>query len=50
MFAVQLDVKRLELPHEAVPNAKRIGILADPDEIRRPDALDRAARVRVWQL
>jgi putative ABC transport system substrate-binding protein len=44
IFAFQLDIKRLELLHEAVPNAKSIGILADPDQIRRPDALDRAAR------
>jgi putative ABC transport system substrate-binding protein len=44
IFAFELDLKRLELLHEAVPNAKRIGILADPDQIRRPDALDRAAR------
>ena len=44
IFAFQLDLKRLELLHEAVPNAARIGILADPDQIRRPDALDRAAR------
>ena len=44
MFAYQLDLKRLELLHEAVPNAKRIAILADPDQLRRPDALDRAAR------
>jgi putative ABC transport system substrate-binding protein len=44
IFAFQLDLKRLELLHEAVPSAARIGILADPDQIRRPDALDRAAR------
>jgi putative ABC transport system substrate-binding protein len=44
IFAFQLDLKRLELLHEAVPNAKRIGILVDPDQVRRPDALDRAAR------
>ena len=44
IFAFELDLKRLESLHEAVPNAKRIGILADPDQIRRPDALDRAAR------
>jgi putative tryptophan/tyrosine transport system substrate-binding protein len=44
IFAFQLDLKRLELLHEAVPNAARIGIIADPDQIRRPDALDRAAR------
>jgi ABC-type uncharacterized transport system substrate-binding protein len=44
IFAFQLDLKRLELLHEAVPNAKRIGILADPDQVRRPDELYRAAR------
>jgi putative ABC transport system substrate-binding protein len=44
IFAFELDLNRLELLHEAVPNAKRIGILADPDQIRHPDALDRAAR------
>jgi putative ABC transport system substrate-binding protein len=44
IFAFQLDLKRLELLHEAVPSAARIGILADSDQIRRPDALDRAAR------
>jgi len=44
IFAFQLDLKRLELLHEAVPNAKRIGILVDPDQVRRPDELDRAAR------
>jgi len=44
IFAFQLDLKRLELLHEAVPSAARIGILADPGQIRRPDALDRAAR------
>ena len=44
IFAFELDLKRLELLHEAVPNAARIGVLADSDQIRRPDALDRAAR------
>jgi putative ABC transport system substrate-binding protein len=43
IFAFQLDLKRLELLHEAVPNAKRVGILADPDQVRRPDELYRAA-------
>jgi putative tryptophan/tyrosine transport system substrate-binding protein len=43
IFAFQLDVKRLELLHEAVPNAKRIAILADPDRKPASDALDRAA-------
>ena len=44
IFAFQLNVKRLELLHEALPNAKRIGILADPDQKLTSDALDRAAR------
>src|SRR5215831_1816404 len=44
MFAFQLDIKRLELLHEALPNAKRISILADPDRKSALDALDRAAR------
>ena len=44
IFAFQLDVKRLELLHEALPHAKRIGILADPDQKLASDALDRAAR------
>ena len=43
-FAFELNVKRLELLHEALPQAKRIGILADPDQKLEPDALDRAAR------
>jgi putative ABC transport system substrate-binding protein len=30
IFGSELDVKRLELLHEAVPAAKRIGVLADP--------------------
>ncbi|HUB97156.1 MAG TPA: ABC transporter substrate-binding protein [Stellaceae bacterium] len=32
LFATQLDSKRLEVLHEAVPGAKRIGILADPGQ------------------
>jgi len=44
IFAFQLDVKRLELLHEALPRARRIGILADPDRTSALDALDRAAR------
>jgi putative ABC transport system substrate-binding protein len=44
IFAFQLNVKRLEILHEALPNAKRIGILADPDQKQSSDALDRAAR------
>jgi putative ABC transport system substrate-binding protein len=44
IFAFQLNVKRLELLHEALPHAKRIGVLADPDQKLASDALDRAAR------
>ena len=44
IFALQLDVKRLELLHEALPKARRIAILADPDQKLTLDALDRAAR------
>jgi len=43
IFAFQLDVKRLELLHEALPEARRIGILANPDRKSALDALDRAA-------
>jgi len=43
IFALQLDVKRPELLHEAVPNAKSIGILFDTDRKPASDALDRAA-------
>lgn len=44
IFAFQLDVKRLELLHEALPNARRIGILAEADRKQTSDALERAAR------
>jgi len=44
IFAFQLAVKRLELLHEALPNAKRIGMLADPDQTTMSDVLDLAAR------
>ena len=44
IFAFQLDVKRLELLHEALPNAKRIGILAEANRKPTSEALDRAAR------
>jgi putative ABC transport system substrate-binding protein len=43
IFAFQLDVKRLELLHEALPKAGRIGILSDPDRKSAMDMLDRAA-------
>jgi putative ABC transport system substrate-binding protein len=44
IFASELDAKRLELLHEAVPNAKRIGVLADPRTISTRPQLDKAAR------
>jgi putative ABC transport system substrate-binding protein len=43
IFAFQLNVKRLELLHEALPNAKRIGILADPDQKQASETLKQAA-------
>jgi putative tryptophan/tyrosine transport system substrate-binding protein len=44
IFAVQLDVKRLELLHEALPEARRIGILADREQVPTLSALNAAAR------
>jgi putative ABC transport system substrate-binding protein len=42
IFAFQLDVKRLELLHEALPEARRIGILAE--QVPIIGALNAAAR------
>src|SRR5215207_19745 len=50
IFAFQLDVKRLELLHEALPGARRIAILADHEPIRNIDALGVAARPLGIQL
>jgi putative tryptophan/tyrosine transport system substrate-binding protein len=44
MFAFQLDIKRLELLHKALPGAQRIAVLADHEPIRGIDALKSAAR------
>ena len=44
IFAFQLDVKRLELLHEALPRARRIAVFADHEPIRNIDALESAAR------
>jgi putative ABC transport system substrate-binding protein len=44
IFAFQLDVKRLELLHEALPGAQRIAVLADHEPIRNIRALESAAR------
>jgi putative tryptophan/tyrosine transport system substrate-binding protein len=35
IFAAQLDAKRLEILHELVPTARRIGVLADPTQAGR---------------
>ncbi len=43
IFASELDVKRLQLLHELVPQAARIGILADPTTISTRPQLEAAA-------
>jgi putative tryptophan/tyrosine transport system substrate-binding protein len=43
IFASELDVKRLELLHEAVPQAARIGILADTSTISTRPQLEMVA-------
>jgi putative tryptophan/tyrosine transport system substrate-binding protein len=43
ILASQLDVKRLELLHELVPKARRIGILADPTTVSTSRQLESAA-------
>jgi putative tryptophan/tyrosine transport system substrate-binding protein len=43
IFAFQLNVKRLEILHEALPEARRVGILADHNPIPSLLALDGAA-------
>ena len=44
IFAFQLDVKRFELLHQALPEARRIGILADREQVPIISALNAAAR------
>lgn len=44
IFAFQLDAKRLELLHEALPAARRIAVLADHEPIPNMSALEGAAR------
>jgi putative tryptophan/tyrosine transport system substrate-binding protein len=44
IFASELDVKRLELLHEAVPQVAQIGILADPSTVSTRPQLEAAAR------
>jgi putative tryptophan/tyrosine transport system substrate-binding protein len=43
IFAFQLDVKRLELLHEALPGARRIAVFADREPVRNIDDLESAA-------
>ena len=43
IFAFQLDVKRLELLHEALPGVRHIAVFADHEPIRNIDALESAA-------
>jgi putative ABC transport system substrate-binding protein len=44
ILSTELDVKRLELLHEFVPRAKRVGILVDPNVTPRLPDLKEAAR------
>jgi putative tryptophan/tyrosine transport system substrate-binding protein len=44
IFAFQLDAKRLELLHEALPSARRIAVLADHEPIPSMSALESAAQ------
>ena len=44
IFAPQLDAKRLELLHEALPSARRIAVLADREPIPNISALESAAQ------
>jgi putative ABC transport system substrate-binding protein len=44
ILASELDVKRLEILHEYVPQARRIGVLADPTTISTRARLTSAAR------
>jgi len=43
ILASELDVKRLELLHEVVPKARRIGMLVDPTTVSTRPQLEKAA-------
>jgi putative ABC transport system substrate-binding protein len=44
LLASELDVKRLEILHELVPRARRVGVLADPNTVSTRPQLETAAR------
>jgi putative ABC transport system substrate-binding protein len=44
ILASELDIKRLEILHEYVPQARRIAVLADPTTISTRNSLEGAAR------
>ena len=44
LLASELDVKRLEILHEFVPRARRVGVLADPATLSTRPQLETAAR------
>src|SRR5262249_40331727 len=48
ILAPELDVKRLEILHEFVPQARRIAVLADPSTISTPRPA-RKCRARSWR-
>jgi len=50
ILASELDVKRLQLLHETVPTAKRIGVLSDPTTVSTAPQLEAAARTLSIQL
>jgi putative tryptophan/tyrosine transport system substrate-binding protein len=50
ILASELDVKRLEILHEFVAQARRIAVLADPSTISTRDQLMRAAGNPTWSL
>jgi putative tryptophan/tyrosine transport system substrate-binding protein len=45
ILASELDLKRLELLHDFVPQARRIGLLVDPTATRDRDQFETAARL-----
>ncbi len=50
ILASELDVKRLEILHEFVPQARRIAVLAGPTTISTRTQLASAARDLGWSL